>query len=559
MSAETAPNKPLQILALAKALHGSGLQAALEQQGEVRIADSIDEALAALRARLFDIVLGAPTDLFPLARAEARQRAELILDRLGQCICIVNHQGELVWANSCLQSYPQVVRETVQRNCTELCQELVTSRSRPEAVQARRRIISVEQDYVFDLTVSPLLSSAGQINEVVGLALDTTSAARLQEKINTIDAAGRQLMRLDADAVAQLDVYERLELLEENIIRFAHDLLHFDHFVVCVLDQQTNKLQIIIATGLPEEIKSIDIYATPEGNGISGYVAATGRSYICPDVSRDPRYLPGLERAGSSLTVPLRLHDQVVGVFNVESHQVAAFTEDDRQFAEIFGRYMAIALNILQLLVVERSTATGQIATDVVSGAGVPLNDIVAEATRTINDYAEDTDLCHRLHNIITDVDRVKQNIQAMTRTQGVRGLVPETNTCDPLLAGKRILVADDEEIIRETVAEVLGKTGALIVMARDGQEAVSMIRAQHFDLVISDIKMPYKNGYEVFAAVKQSNIHCPVILITGFGYDPDHSIVRASREGLAGVLFKPFKIDQLVDDIHHALSPPAN
>jgi len=43
-------------------------------------------------------------------------------------------------------------------------------------------------------------------------------------------------------------------------------------------------------------------------------------------------------------------------------------------------------------------------------------------------------------------------------------------------------------------------------------------------------------------------------VLITGFGYDPDHSIVRASREGLAGVLFKPFAVDQLFEIIHKAL-----
>jgi len=48
------------------------------------------------------------------------------------------------------------------------------------------------------------------------------------------------------------------------------------------------------------------------------------------------------------------------------------------------------------------------------------------------------------------------------------------------------------------------------------------------------------------------------VILITGFGYDPDHSIVRASREGLAGVLFKPFKVDQLLEQIRRALSKQA-
>jgi DNA-binding NtrC family response regulator len=44
---------------------------------------------------------------------------------------------------------------------------------------------------------------------------------------------------------------------------------------------------------------------------------------------------------------------------------------------------------------------------------------------------------------------------------------------------------------------------------------------------------------------------------MTGFGYDPNHSIVRASREGLATVLFKPFKIEQLLEEVHKALGLP--
>jgi CheY-like chemotaxis protein len=204
--------------------------------------------------------------------------------------------------------------------------------------------------------------------------------------------------------------------------------------------------------------------------------------------------------------------------------------------------------------VVERSATTGQIASDVTSELAAPLNDIVAEATSTMESYIGQDDLRRRLEAIIEHVDRMKRSLQMISETPGVRGLVPQSSPKDPVISGRRILVAEDEEIIRETIADVLTNSGALTVMARDGQEAVAMIHAQHFDLVVSDIKMPYKDGYEVFAAVKEANIHCPVILITGFGYDPDHLIVRASREGLAGVLFKPFKVEQLVDAVHQAL-----
>ena len=531
------------------------IQAAIAGLGEINYVETTEDALAALRTGNYDVVLSAPSDMFLLVRAEARQRGELVLDKLGQAVCIVDRAGTLVWANTRLSTYPPEVVEAIRQHCGEICQEFAKERPPEHDNTPRRRTIRVGPGYFFDLTVSPLPAPDRKVEEVVGLAIDISAAQRLQERMDTIDAAGRELVQLDAEALAQLDVCERLRVLEEKIHHYAHELLDFDNFAVLVIDQQTRRLETVIASGFSEEVRSMPLMASTEGNGITGYVAATGRSRICPDVSKDPLYLPGLERAGSSLTVPLRLRDQVVGVFNVESQEIGAFTEEDRRFAEIFARYVAIALHILKLLAVERSTTTGQITADVASELSAPLNDIIAEATATINDYIGQDDLRARLRAIIDNVDRVKRTLTELTESRGVRGLIPETRAVDPLLAGRRILIADDEAIIRETISDVLTKNGALTVMARDGTEAVGMIQVQHFDLVVSDIKMPHKSGYEVFAAARAANPDCPVILITGFGYDPDHSIVRASREGLAGVLFKPFKVDQLLEQIRRALS----
>jgi DNA-binding NtrC family response regulator len=76
--------------------------------------------------------------------------------------------------------------------------------------------------------------------------------------------------------------------------------------------------------------------------------------------------------------------------------------------------------------------------------------------------------------------------------------------------------------------------------------------------MVVSDIKMPDRNGYEVFASARKYRVTIPVLLMTGFGYDPHHSIVRASQEGLQGVLFKPFQIERLIDEVRKSLSTAA-
>jgi CheY-like chemotaxis protein len=138
---------------------------------------------------------------------------------------------------------------------------------------------------------------------------------------------------------------------------------------------------------------------------------------------------------------------------------------------------------------------------------------------------------------------------------RGLMGAMPVTESSDPLVFGKKILVADDEEFICQTIHDVLVCGGAVVDIARDGNQAVQMIETTRYDLILSDIKMPYRNGYEVFAAARHRDPETAVILITGFGYDPTHSIVQANREGLSAVLFKPFKVKQLLDEVHQALA----
>src|SRR5262249_12154625 len=132
-----------------------------------------------------------------------------------------------------------------------------------------------------------------------------------------------------------------------------------------------------------------------------------------------------------------------------------------------------------------------------------------------------------------------------------------------PILMGKRVLVADDEATIRDTIVEVLVQKGCEVSAFSSGGPAIEAIRSESaagmpFDLVISDVRMPDRNGYEVFKAVKDSHERTPVILMTGFGYDPHHSIVRCSQEGLHCFLFKPFQLTQLLDEVRKALSVKA-
>ncbi len=131
----------------------------------------------------------------------------------------------------------------------------------------------------------------------------------------------------------------------------------------------------------------------------------------------------------------------------------------------------------------------------------------------------------------------------------------------DDRLTGKRILVADDEPNIRRVVRDVLARRGCEVRLAKDGYEACTLLEQEghELDLVISDIKMPYRNGYEIYAAAQRARDGLPVLLMTGFGYDPHHSVVRASQDGLAGVLFKPFKVEAFLEEVTGAMAGAAS
>ena len=530
----------------------------LSDDCQVDYVDTVDSAVEALRRGSFDLVVSSSADFLPLERLHTRPGAEVILETVPQGVCIVGQGGELVWANPKMLSFSDEVRERVCGLCGETF-PWATGEGAGGTAHHRGRRFSVPTSGggFYEVTATPVIDLNNRVTQVAAVVWDATRALRLQERIDAIDNAGRELVRLDAEQITRLDAHERLALLEQKIIRYMHDLLELDNFSVRLLDKRTNKLELVLVAGVLPEAQNLDVYASAEGNGISGYVAHRGRSYICPDVRSDPRYLPGVAGAASCLTVPLRLHDQVIGVFNVESDQPAAFGEDDRQILEIFSRYVAISLHILDLLNTERSTTTGRLGSDVMAEITGPLNDILTEVENLIEDYIGHDDLRRRLNRISGNAAAIRESIKEVTTPR--RGLVGRhpagaARRTDPVLADKRLLIVDDEDVIRETVRDVLISYGCEVTVAQDGAEAVELLGRAAFDLVLSDIKMPAASGYEVFAASKDADPGRPVILMTGFGYDPNHSIIRARREGLAAVLFKPFKVDQLLGEIRNAL-----
>src|SRR4051812_44788658 len=469
----------------------AALVESLKKNAHVVEMASIDEAMEALRHETFDAIFSDAADFLPLERALISQQASLILNTLGEGVCIVDGEGRCNWMNKKMQAWPARVHEKIRRTCQEAF-DLFTKQTQapppespPSSNRSKRYALNVDDQQFFEMIASPVISPSGHVVQIVAVIWDSTSTKRLQQKIDAIDGAGRELVRLEGESLSKMNVGQRLRLLEEKIIRFTRDLMHFDHFAIRLLDRKSNKLELVICVGLPPEAMEVELLASTEGNGISGYVAASGRTYICPDIERDPRYVTGLDQAKSSLTVPLRLHDKVIGVFNIESRQRAAFNEDDRQFAEIFGRYVAIALNILDLMVVERVSTSHKVADDVCSEVAGPLNDIFSDAKALMEDFIGNDDLRRRLQTIVDNANLIRNGLrQAAEGPNTILGAGEVKGEVDPLIGGAIVLVADDDANLRTTISDVLRKYKANVVVVSSGAEAIAQIHRQQFNLV---------------------------------------------------------------------------
>jgi len=367
--------------------------------------------------------------------------------------------------------------------------------------------------------------------------------------------AGRELLCASAVEVAAGNLHEVVEGIGERLGGALKELLGRRHVCLHVLDDRTGQLEPAAAE---ERVDQEPVFAGTESGGIVGYVATTGRPYVCDELTEDPRYRPlGLLDARSSLTVPVKLAGKVLAVVAVESPSPRAFTPAELRQVEVLADYVALALHGLRQVMITRYDAVSETVAALSAEMTGPLRDIRAEATGLTADFIGHDEIHKRLGRIVDTVDVLGSLVGRLAAepASAPMAIPAASEPCDPFLAKKRVLVADDEDLMRTTIHDLLVRVGAIVDVAADGAEAERQIDSGRYDLVISDIKMPRRDGYQVFAAAKRRCADTAVILITGFGYDPNHSIVRASAEGLSAVLLKPFKVKQLLDEIRRVLA----
>lgn len=488
-------------------------------------------------------------------------RSNMILDDMPDGVALINRDLKIIQTNT------RLIKWFPNQNLIGLPfydalgnPDIVSSEptplSRAFAQKKKCKATLLVDDRYFRLHVAPVLDDTGAANFLIVTMRDSTASTLQRQKLEALHRAGMELADLRPQEIFEMDIDSRIELLKDNILHYTQGLLNYNYVEIRLIDEATGRLAPLISVGINSERSKQPLYAKDTDNGVTGFVAATGKSYLCEDTTKDPLYLDGLIGARSSLTVPLLYHDKVIGSFNVEHPDVGAFSESDLQFVEAFARDIAQALNTLELLAAEK-TNTAHESVEAIHGAvALPVDVILNDTVKVIESYiGHNPDVVKRLRSILKNARDIKQLIQKIGETLAPMdampaGIQPEQR---PSLKGKYVLVIDADEQVRTSAHNLLEKYGCFVETSPEGSEAILMIRNadRDYDAIISDIRLPDVSGYELLLQLKEvtGTDNPNLILMTGFGYDPGHSIVKARQAGLrqGAVLYKPFRLDQLL------------
>lgn len=108
-----------------------------------------------------------------------------------------------------------------------------------------------------------------------------------------------------------------------------------------------------------------------------------------------------------------------------------------------------------------------------------------------------------------------------------------------------RILLAEDDEIMRISIYDRLVKYGWQVDEAKDGLEAMALLEQNHYHLIISDIRMPGLDGLSLLGKVRKQNQETDIIIMTAFGSVDD--AINCLRQGATDYILKPFDLDDLI------------
>ena len=194
-------------------------------------------------------------------------------------------------------------------------------------------------------------------------------------------------------------------------------------------------------------------------------------------------------------------------------------------------------------------------------GDNVPIIIVTAYDITAIMDEAKDigvTAYCNK-PIFLSDLRDTLRSCISSSRTDEK---VSEKTLLQQKLAGKRILLVEDNELNREIAQEILVENGFEVETAEDGTIAVEKVKSSkpgYYDLVLMDVQMPIMNGYDATKAIRSLDDeglkNIPIVAMTANAFDEDRR--KAMESGMNDHVPKPFNVENLLSKIQKYVLPP--
>lgn len=542
---------------------------------EVTFVRSPVRVFGLLQSQTFDGVFVCADSFREVLGLSETIRDSQVLKNLPDAVALLDKDQRILWSNQKLVEWIGD-SEVMSKRLIECFADatIIGADEDPiltAAVLGRQTVtrIKSKSGRFYDMLIAPVLDKKGETRQLISVLRDVTTETLQNQKLEAIHRAGIELANLTPEEIFQMDFPSRIDLLKSNILHYTQQVLDYDFFEIRLIDAKSGKLEPLLSVGINSERAQQPLFVSTEGQGVTGFVAATGRSYICDDTTKDPIYLDGLIGAGSCLVVPLIVHDHVIGTINVESPEIKAFNRSDLQFLEIFSRDIAASLNTLELLAAQGVNAAQQSVEAIHSAVALPIDEILNETVLVLENYIGlNSEVETRLRSILKNARDVKQVIQRVGAKMAPSEAVPEClqPPCRPNLQERRILVIDGDSEVRDNAHKLLERYGCIVETAHSGREAILMVRnsdSTGYDVIISEMKLCDMDGYQLLLSLKEVlNVESPpLVIMKGFGWDKEHTIVKARQAGLRkdATLYKPFRLDQLLDTVERFVTEEAS
>jgi CheY-like chemotaxis protein len=347
-----------------------------------------------------------------------------------------------------------------------------------------------------------------------------------------------------------------MQKIFEIIVKQLTEFFKIKHVVIFQLSPSGDELILTYSSDFSDE--SIQRLKELEVEGVLKRVFDAQISQIVNDISETEKSLSSLavnQGLQSMIAVPVFSKRKLWGILTAFSQEKFRFKEEDGKIISLFGgqigqlsehfsQYMRDNLDEILVPILGSIEVLNFRYRD---RDTIGVSEFLIAQNRLkkrILSYVAGLEQGSTEH--ITTEEKIKEeeiklpsgnelNIEEVITIEGKKNSQPKA---------KRVLVIDDQPIVTDLLVSVLERMNYKSEVASCGRDGVEMFEKEGFDLVVTDLGMPDISGWEVSKTIKQKNPDVPVIIITGWGIDPDPDKMKDSKVDF--IINKPFQLDQL-------------